>query len=382
MIRVLHALNELQPSGAERMLASSAGMWEQHGVEIVILGAGTRHPYAEDLRRLGYRVILCPSTRTRQGLAEFATAVRALRPDIVHLHAESMFAPMALAARSCGSVKSVLRSIHSIVGVGSKPGFRRKRRRRLMVARAAGMRAFACSAEVAQHEMNAFGLRTQVVENWVDTGGFSRSSDGARDPVRAELGIDADTTVVTVVGSCGGPKNHELLLKAVLGMSGGLMVLHVGGHASSSDHERQLIAELEWRGAIRLLGLRDDVPRIMAASDAVAVPSHHEGFSVVAAESLCAGVPLLAARSPGLAWVEEFATPQCLLLEAEVWSERLEALAAGDRPRREALDSDRESALRRFAPARGVAQWAEIYRRLVPAMATQPSVGRGSVAAP
>lgn len=370
MIRVLHALNELHPSGAERMLASAAPLWAEHGIEAVVLGAGAHHPFADELRTLGYRVVLTPSTRSVRGLAAFAEVLREIRPDVVHLHAESMFAPMAVVARSSRSVRVVFRTIHSVVASTGPDAHARARRRRLALAQRAGMQAFACSGEVAAHEKAAFGLDTRVIENWVDTTVFGqRMSQQEIARTKAGLGLDENDVVVTMVGNCAHAKNHELLFNATAGASGRLKIVHVGHTASMSEEERRIYTRLERRGSVVMLGARDDVSRVMAASDAVAVPSRREGFSVVAAEALCSAVPLLVARSPGLAWLKDFATPRLLSNDVSVWSSALNDLAAGDRPLQSNLEQDRADALLRFSPGRGVNDWAEAYR-LSPLMAS------------
>jgi glycosyltransferase involved in cell wall biosynthesis len=48
------------------------------------------------------------------------------------------------------------------------------------------------------------------------------------------------------------------------------------------------------RDTVRLLGERDDVPRIMAALDLLLLPSWREAFGRVAAEAMAVGVPVLA----------------------------------------------------------------------------------------
>jgi glycosyltransferase involved in cell wall biosynthesis len=51
---------------------------------------------------------------------------------------------------------------------------------------------------------------------------------------------------------------------------------------------------------VRWLGFRTDVPNVLKALDILAVPSHWEGFGLIAAEGLAAGVPVVAADASSL----------------------------------------------------------------------------------
>jgi glycosyltransferase involved in cell wall biosynthesis len=50
---------------------------------------------------------------------------------------------------------------------------------------------------------------------------------------------------------------------------------------------------------VRLLGRRDDVPELLAAADAVVLPSRWEARALIAQEALHAGVPLVATAVGG-----------------------------------------------------------------------------------
>jgi len=109
------------------------------------------------------------------------------------------------------------------------------------------------------------------------------------------------------------------------------------------------------------LGERDDVPSLLAASDLMLQPSHHEGFPLTVSEALCAEVPILAADAPGLRWLEAMESATLLPLEQGVWAARIaESIREGEGPA--TLRRCSSLAQARFGAARGVAEYVAAYR--------------------
>ncbi|MEM7313517.1 MAG: glycosyltransferase [Planctomycetota bacterium] len=72
----------------------------------------------------------------------------------------------------------------------------------------------------------------------------------------------------------------------------------VGDGPARPEIESQ-IAELGISDNVRVLGRRNDVPRIMTASDVFLFPSFHEGLPVVSLEACACQLPLVGSRIPG-----------------------------------------------------------------------------------
>jgi glycosyltransferase involved in cell wall biosynthesis len=362
MIRVAHLLNELQPSGAEQMLASSRELWDRRDIEPVIVGAGDRHPFAETLRARGYHVeTVHASTRTPAGLSGVARALRRIRPDVVHFHAEQSLVPLTSIGRATPAVRLMVRSVHSTFGAERDPGYLRKRRRRMQLVGRLGVRQFACSSDVAEHELAAFGRRLDVIENWVDTAAIGHVDASDRTEMRHGLGIPPRAFVVLLVGNCAPVKRHELAMEAAASSGRDLFVLHVGDDSRMDSLERVSSDRLVRESRLVELGFRTDVADLMTAADAVAIPSSREGFSLVAAEALCAGTPIVASAALGLRWLGSFESPSIVSHEVDEWTVAFESLAAGEGPSDRALLADRDTALDRFSPERGTDAWAAVY---------------------
>src|SRR5437868_6695658 len=93
VLRVVHVLAALRPSGAERMLQCSRQLWQHYGIEPVVVGLSDEaHPFAAALRTAGYETaVVSRSGRSLAGFAALRRTLTDLAPSVVHVHNESMF---------------------------------------------------------------------------------------------------------------------------------------------------------------------------------------------------------------------------------------------------------------------------------------------------
>jgi len=367
-LRVAHLLSALRPSGAERMLACSFGLWRLHRIDPVIIGVGDEpHPFAPALRSAGYETVLVArNSRSPGGLAALRSALVGLRPDIVHVHTESMFPLVCALARVTPGVRGVVRSIHNNYAYRGLLA-----PRRVLFSRAAaalGVVSVACGAEVADNEEFRYRHRPRMVENWVDVTAFAAGDLHERaSAAREQLGLTPADFVVMLLGNCEPAKGHALMLDAIAGVRQPLVGLHVGGEERADEAEQASWQRVAGRHRLIRLGRRDDVPALLAAADLLAMPSEHEGFPVAAAESFCAATPVMASLAPGLRWVTGFRTGRTVPREVSAWASELERARErrGSSEWARARRQDASDAHRRFAPQRGVAEWRRLYDRAV-----------------
>lgn len=120
--------------------------------------------------------------------------------------------------------------------------------------------------------------------------------------VRAELGIGARDPVVISVGFLRRPKTMDVLIDAAARIAPrfpGLRVLIVGEGADRPSYEA-LIERLGLVGTVELLGLRSDVPDLLAASDVAVLSTDSEGSPLSVMEYMDAGLPVVATRVGGI----------------------------------------------------------------------------------
>jgi glycosyltransferase involved in cell wall biosynthesis len=116
---------------------------------------------------------------------------------------------------------------------------------------------------------------------------------------RAAMGA-AGRPVVLAVGRLTPQKGFDLLLEAmtILGDREPAPLLVIAGDGPQAA---RLAARSAALGSdVRFLGLRADIPALLAAADVVAVPSRWEGQPLIVQEALRAGRPLVASRVGGI----------------------------------------------------------------------------------
>jgi glycosyltransferase involved in cell wall biosynthesis len=127
-----------------------------------------------------------------------------------------------------------------------------------------------------------------------------REGDGAR--VRAELGIAPDAPVVGAVAVLREQKALDVLIRAAAALLPELPDLRVliAGDGPERERLEDLVRELGAGGAVTLLGLRSDVPDLLAALDVAALSSNYEGSPLAVMEYMDAGLPVAATSVGGV----------------------------------------------------------------------------------
>lgn len=153
----------------------------------------------------------------------------------------------------------------------------------------------ACGREPAEW---LFGKAEDVsiIKNAVDTKRF-RYEDSLRKNLRKILKINEDTLVVGHVGRFTYEKNHEYLLEifkeVVKQRPDSRLILVGGGRPEQEKKMKQLIREkvrtLGLTKNVIFMGIRKDIPDLLAAMDILVMPSRSEGFPMTLVEAQSMG---------------------------------------------------------------------------------------------
>lgn len=154
------------------------------------------------------------------------------------------------------------------------------------------------------------GDKIEVIYNSVDLARFNPNFDPqfgsesvSRDDIRAELGLAKDDIVIASVGRITEDKGGLDLLYAFKEAAGGyprMRLLFAGDGPFRSSLEGHA-AELSISDRVHFTGYRDDVERMYAAADIVAVPTRGlESFGMVVIEAMAMERPVIASDVGGI----------------------------------------------------------------------------------
>jgi glycosyltransferase involved in cell wall biosynthesis len=138
--------------------------------------------------------------------------------------------------------------------------------------------------------------RIEVVLNGIDPERFSDDHlIGVGADARRELGIPPERPVILQVARFHPVKDHATAIRAlaevVKQVPDALLVL--AGDGDRRVDAQSLVDDLGLTSNVRFLGVRSDIPRLMAAADVFMLSSLSEGISVTLLEAMAASLPIV-----------------------------------------------------------------------------------------
>ena len=300
-MKVALIITGLATGGAEMMLHKLLQNIDRSRFEPTVISLMNKGEIGPRIEALGIPVY---ALGMRRGLPNplmvlrLARLLRQLQPSLVHTwmyHADLMG---GLAARLAGCRRVIWCLRHSNLSKTEN------KRSTLAVVRLCAqlsgwlpVHILSCSQR-AKEVHAAVGYadeKIHVIPNGFDLSHFAPNAT-ARASLCAELGLPPDAPLVGVVARFDAQKNHLGFVQAavlLLQQSPGAHFVLAGTGVDSGNAALRaaIAAHPGLQARMHLLGRRDDVPRLMAALDVLASPSHGEAFPNVLGEAMACGVP-------------------------------------------------------------------------------------------
>lgn len=158
-----------------------------------------------------------------------------------------------------------------------------------------------------------------------------------------ELNLPDEALIFVHVGRFDVPKNHKRLVEifeAIAQQVDHAYLLVVGNY--QTEHAQTVLPTIEksaYKSCIMLLGVRSDVPEILAGCDALIFPSLWEGMPGVVLEACAAGLPCVVSDLPGCVEIQQHIDVHILKLTDanETWAKRCIQVAQDANTHRESL---------------------------------------------
>ncbi len=364
-IRILEILASLKRAGAERMVVSLAGGMDPHRFETHVLSLYDPFPggFEPVLQERGIPV---SHLGKRRGLdvrmyPRLVAAIRAQRPHIIHTH--SYLLRYTFPAGTLVPVKAMVHTVHNLA-LQETDGIGRAVHK---VAYRCGVKPVAVGAQVASSFQDYYGFApAATIPNGIDTAAFGQPGVGLR--WRAENGFSPDTGLVVSVARLEPQKNPSGLLDAfsrALGSDENWHLLMAGEGSLRLDVERE-IESRKLMGRVHLLGSRDDVANMLAASDLFLMASGWEGTPMAVIEAMAAGLPIVSTAVGGVP--ELVVHDACGLLtpvgDMDALGQSLAALAQAPQ-RRENFSAAARQRTERFGLAAMVDAYSSLFEQLM-----------------
>lgn len=274
--------------------------------------AGDASPWPAQVSRLHLPEMRAGSVAAfSKAVWSLGTHIRVWQPDVVHAHF-AIAIMLAAAARSLGFGRDAIwagtfHGLHATAGT-STSGHAVARLEAWAGRRMS--RVWVLNEEDRRHLADRAHLRDVAIV-WpfgmgCDTSRFDpgRLTPADRAAFRDTLGIEPDQPVLVFIGRHVEFKGFTATVRAfwLLQQAHPRAVLLLAGEPDPAHASGLTAAEasrLANDAAIRKLGWRDDVDRLLAVSDLCVFPSGREGMPVNVMESLASGVPVITTDSRG-----------------------------------------------------------------------------------
>ncbi len=316
-MRVMYVIDSLGAGGAERSLAEMLAPLEERGVQTLVVCLEHRREGFHDEVAASHDVRVLPEESDARRVVPLRRLIGQWRPDIVHstLIRADLVARFATARTDALHLTSLVNTTYDPERLldphVNRRGLEAVRRLDGFTARHLTQHFHAITHAVAESNVRALGIdpeRITVIPRGRDERRLGEPSPARKAAARASLGIPQEAEVIVHVGRHEGQKAIPDLVRAVAVLvyrGRPALLLQVGREGNDTRKIQATIAAEGMRGSVLLMGHREDVPEMLAASDVFAFPSLYEGLGGSVIEAMALGLPIVASRIPALTEILE-----------------------------------------------------------------------------
>jgi glycosyltransferase involved in cell wall biosynthesis len=298
--RVLHILANLGTGGAERMVAHIATRLDPQRFEVAVVSIAK--PFGTDVEQLladaGVKVWYLgkgPGFDYRI-YAKLHRVLREYRPDIVHTHVHVL--RYTLPSMLYFKPGLMLHTVHNVAEKEVEPRGRWLQR----FAFNHGIVPVAVAEEVAASLQRLYKIPPcPVVGNCIPTDLYAFPKTPRAD-WRAKEGFRETDVLFGCVARFAPQKNHALLLQAFAQGPASDPKAHLvlSGAGGLLEPAKALARDLGLSDRVHFLGVRTDIPDVLAAMDVFVLSSDWEGNPLSVIEAMAAGLPTVSTAAGGV----------------------------------------------------------------------------------
>lgn len=291
-IRVLHIVGKMDRAGAETMIMNLYRHIDRKVVQFDFITFTTQQgDYDEEILALGGRIIPILANNSIERMFKLTKFLKQHSEyQIIHAHMLLNNVFHLLAAKKAGIQHRISHS-HSTSNAKNTiiaklyEKFARNLNKKLSTKK------IACGKEASKYLFNTTE-NVWLLNNAIDLQLYNEISLTHRDSWKT-IKSDIQDLKIIQVGRLNEVKNHNFSLEIArkLKEQGINFTFFIIGQGSLEDSIRKNVQDYGLEENVFLLGVRSDVPNLMAGADVMLMPSLHEGFPVVLVESQAIGLP-------------------------------------------------------------------------------------------
>jgi glycosyltransferase involved in cell wall biosynthesis len=371
-IRVAFVLHVMQVAGAEVLVVETIRRLAGR-IEPTVICLDAVGPLGERLRGEGVEVACLGRRpgRDPRAASRMAAVLRRRGVEVVHAHQYTPFFYASLgtlAARRPGSrPPRVIFTEHGRHYPDIVSPLRRATNWLVFSRLAAAVNAVSGFSAESLRRVDGFaGQPIEVIENGIELERYEVPRD--RRALRQRIGLDPERSYIANVARLHPIKDQAMLLRAFAEVAAArpdVDLLLVGDGALRGPLGR-LAEELGVAGRVRFLGVRSDVPEVLAAVDIFALTSICEAASLTLLEAMASALPVVATAVGGTPEIVRDGLDGVLVPRGDAHATASAFLRLlGDPAAASAMGaSARERVRARYQLARTIETYMDLYRRL------------------
>ena len=296
-ITVLHLITSLEVGGAQHGLLLGLPRFNSEKYEHIVCSLTDRMQMAGQFQRAGIQVHSL-GLKTKM---DFSVAIRLrsllkdVRPDILHTY--------LLHSNVLGRIVGRLTGVPKIIGSERTIGQARYWGRLLTKLTNPLTDAVEVNSQTGaiaiEDDLGVPREKIEIVRSGVNFYEYSKPANGAE--IRTELGLNQDQHLVLYIGRLRPVKGVEFGIRAFALAKDQRpnVYMALAGEGEQLCNLQNLVDDLGIDNHVKFLGVRNDLPDLLAAADSILMPSLNEGFPRTAIEAMAAGKPIVATRVGG-----------------------------------------------------------------------------------
>ncbi|HRJ55842.1 MAG TPA: glycosyltransferase [Anaerolineales bacterium] len=292
-MRVLQIIDSLRYGGAQKLMVTYAGQATVRGVDVTVVALSPKEamPLAPQIEALGIPVVSFPADKlfTISRLSNLIKYVRDGKYSVIHSHLT--YANILAGIVGLMTHTPVVSTLHSVALDVRHSHPLRDRMEWLALRNFARVIAIGPSVEEAYSKLLKRDM--DLIPNAVNSGVVLSSVE--RDAVRAGIGVNPSNFLLISVGRLSPDKCFDDLLRsfAIIHSQRPETTLVIAGDGISRAELEEQTKTLGLTDSVFWLGMRDDIPALLAASDMFVSASKREGLPIAILEAMMAGLPLV-----------------------------------------------------------------------------------------